>query len=83
VLSSNRVLVSQGYGAGSELVQISHEGSRWRATRIWKSIRLKSKFANLIQLGGFIYGLDDGALACLEAGTGDLKWKGARTATAR
>jgi outer membrane protein assembly factor BamB len=78
VLPGNRVLVSQGYGAGSELLQVSHENDRWRATRIWKSIRLKSKFANLIHLDGFVYGLDDGALACIDVNSGELKWKGDR-----
>ncbi len=77
-LSGNRVLVSQGYGGGSELLQITHTNNHWRATQVWKSIRLKSKFANLISLDGFIYGLDDGALVCLDASSGELKWKGER-----
>jgi outer membrane protein assembly factor BamB len=79
VLSSNRVLVSQGYGGGAELLQIQHDGKNgWRAERVWKSIRLKSKFADLLQLDGFIYGLDDGAVVCLDSATGELKWKGDR-----
>jgi outer membrane protein assembly factor BamB len=78
VLSSNRVLVSQGYGGGSELLQLTRAGRRWRAERIWKSIRMKSKFANLIHIDGFVYGLDDGALACIDVNTGELKWKGDR-----
>jgi len=78
VLSSNRVLVSQGYGTGAELLQVSHDGGRWQAQRIWKSIRMKSKFGTLIHRDGFVYGLDDGALACIDASTGELKWKGDR-----
>jgi outer membrane protein assembly factor BamB len=27
---------------------------------------------------GFIYGLDESILACIDAATGDLKWKGGR-----
>lgn len=78
VLSSNRVLLSTGYGIGSELLEISREKERWRARRLWKSIRLKSKFANLFHIDGYVYGLDDGALACIDVATGDLKWKGDR-----
>jgi len=78
VLPGHRVLVSQGYGTGSELLQISRGTNRWHAARIWKSIRMKSKFANLIHLDGFVYGLDDGALACIDANSGELKWKGDR-----
>ena len=62
-------LVSSGYGTGSELVGLSFNGQRWRATNVWKTIRLKSKFANIIRHGGFLYGLDDGALVCVELAT--------------
>ena len=78
MLASNRVLVSQGYGGGSELLQITRTNDKWRATQIWKSIRLKSKFANMIHLDGHVYGLDDGALVCIDVSSGDLKWKGER-----
>ena len=71
-------LVSSGYGTGSELVRLSVDGERWRATRVWKSIRLKSKFANIIRQGDFLYGLDDGALVCLDLRTQQLRWKGDR-----
>src|SRR5678816_2480261 len=39
---------------------------------------MKSKFGTLIYLDGFVYGLDDGALACIDVSTGELKWKGDR-----
>jgi outer membrane protein assembly factor BamB len=79
VLSNDRVLVSSGYGIGSELLRIQHAApDLWRAERIWKSIRLKSKFANIICVHDQIYGLDDGILACLDAATGELRWKEGR-----
>lgn len=77
-VGTNRVLVSQGYGGGSELLAISRANNRWKATRVWKSIRLKSKFAALIVSGHYVYGLDDGALVCVDLDTGELKWKGDR-----
>ena len=77
-IGSDQLLVSSGYGTGSELLKLSFVTSRWHAKRIWKSIRMKSKFANLIHLGGYVYGLDDGALACIDMTTGELKWKGDR-----
>jgi outer membrane protein assembly factor BamB len=48
------------------------------ATRIWKSTRLKAKFANLIYRDGFIYGLDDGVMVCLDASNGEKRWKEGR-----
>jgi outer membrane protein assembly factor BamB len=78
LFGTNRVLISQGYGGGSELIEVSPTTNRWHVQRIWKSNRLKSKFANLIIHRGFVYGLDDGMLACVDLTDGQLKWKGER-----
>jgi outer membrane protein assembly factor BamB len=79
VLANDRVLVSSGYGAGSELLQIKHEpAGTWTAARMWKSMRLKAKFTNVVQREGHIYGLDDGILVCLDAATGEQRWKDGR-----
>ena len=39
---------------------------------------MKNQFATSVYLDGFIYGLDDAILACLDAETGALRWKGGR-----
>jgi outer membrane protein assembly factor BamB len=79
LLPPDRLLVSSGYGVGSELVQIQKDaGGAFKATRIWKSNRLRAKFTNLIYHDGFIYGLDDGIMACLDASSGEQKWKEGR-----
>ena len=79
VIPNDRLLVSSGYGVGSELLQIQKDsGGAFNATRIWKSNRLKAKFTNLIYRDGFIYGLDDGIMACLDAASGERKWKEGR-----
>ncbi len=77
-VGTDSLLVSSGYGTGSELLQLTFRDNRWRTQRVWKSIRLKSKFANILQHRGFLYGLDDGALVCVELATGELRWKGDR-----
>jgi len=79
ILPGARVLITSGYGTGSELLQIKRTADdQWSATRIWKSIRLKAKFTNVVYRDGFIYGLDDGILVCLDAADGSLKWKEGR-----
>ncbi|MBI4662877.1 MAG: PQQ-like beta-propeller repeat protein [Verrucomicrobia bacterium] len=77
VLPDNQVLVSSGYGTGSELLRILAERN-WLPRRVWKSTRLKAKFTNVVYRDGFIYGLDDGILVCLDASDGSLKWKEGR-----
>jgi outer membrane protein assembly factor BamB len=79
VIPDDRLLVSSGYGFGSELLKIQVDsGGKLAATRLWKSNRLKAKFTNLVYRDGFIYGLDDGIMVCLDAANGEQKWKAGR-----
>jgi outer membrane protein assembly factor BamB len=39
---------------------------------------MKNKFTSSVLLDGYIYGLDEAILACIDAATGDVKWKGGR-----
>ena len=74
ILDGDRVLASAGYGVGARLFHITDEG----AELVWESLRLKSKFAHFIYYEGYVYGLDDGILVCLDPETGRRKWKRGR-----
>jgi outer membrane protein assembly factor BamB len=39
---------------------------------------MKNKFTSSVLRQGYIYGLDEAILACLDAATGELQWKGGR-----
>lgn len=76
VAGTNRVLVSVGYGKGTFAVDVVQDpAGSWTNSVAWKSIRLKSKFANFFATSDSIYGLDDGALVALSAADGALRWK--------
>ena len=78
-LPEDRLLVSAGYGMGSKLFEIRSDASgELTASLRWETLRLKAKFANLLYHDGFVYGLDDGILVCLDPATGDLRWKRGR-----
>jgi outer membrane protein assembly factor BamB len=77
-LSGDRLLVSAGYGIGSKLYRLAAGGSGLQATVAWESPRLKSKFANMVVHGGYVYGLDDGVLTCIDPQTGERRWKAGR-----
>ena len=74
ILPGDRVLASAGYGVGARLFHITRDG----AQLVWESLRLKAKFAHLIYYQGYVYGLDDGILVCLDPETGRRKWKRGR-----
>ncbi len=75
----NRVVFSSGYGVGAELLEVAEgAGGELSARRVWKSPRLKSKFANFVAREGHLYGLDDGVLVCVALADGTLRWKDGR-----
>jgi outer membrane protein assembly factor BamB len=39
---------------------------------------MRNKFSSPVLHEGFVYGLDESILACLDAATGELRWKGGR-----
>ncbi len=79
VLDGDRVLVSSGYGEGSQLLQVQRDGAgRFTVKQLWKTRKLKSKFNNMVVRDGQVYGLDDGTLACVDLATGVMKWREGR-----
>jgi outer membrane protein assembly factor BamB len=78
ILADDRVLLSVGYGIGSRLLKISSNGDAVGETLLWESPRLKAKFTNPVSHDGFVYGLDDGVLVCLDPATGERRWKSGR-----
>jgi outer membrane protein assembly factor BamB len=72
------VLVSSGYGMGAALLRIAYEGGEWRVTEVWRNRNLKSKMSNFVVHDGYVYGMDNGIMACLDVNTGDRQWKGGR-----
>jgi outer membrane protein assembly factor BamB len=79
VIGDNRVFVSSGYGTGAAVVELTPSSSSGLQVReVWRNIRMKNQFTSSVLHEGFIYGLDESILACLDAATGDVKWKGGR-----
>ncbi len=78
VIGGNRVFVSAGYDHGSAMLEISPAGDKFQAKELWMNKRMKNKFSGSVLFEGNIYGLDEAILACINAETGELKWKGGR-----
>jgi outer membrane protein assembly factor BamB len=77
-IGEDRLLVSAGYGLGSRLLRIVPAGRSFTVEQLWRSPRLKSKFAPMVLHNGVVYGLDDGVLVSLDPETGERNWKGGR-----
>ena len=78
IAGADRFILSAGYDHGAALVQIASTGNRYEAKRIWENKKMKNKFSSSVLHDGHIYGLDESILACVNAATGEQKWKGGR-----
>jgi outer membrane protein assembly factor BamB len=78
LLGSGRFLLSAGYGKGCAAVEIQRTGERFEAREVWRNRNLKTKFSSAVLHEGFIYGLDEDILVCLDDATGERRWKEGR-----
>jgi len=78
MVNQNRFFISSGYGKGAALVEVKGSGNNYTATTIWENINMKNKFNSSVLHNGYVYGLDEGILTCLDVNTGERKWKGGR-----
>ena len=77
--SSDSILLSAGYGKGSERWTVSPgAGVPYAFDTAWKSKNLKSKFSNPVLKDGFIFGFNENSFTCLDASDGKLKWRGSK-----
>jgi outer membrane protein assembly factor BamB len=78
MVDQNRFFISSGYGKGAALVQIKGSGNSFTASTVWENNNMKNKFNSSVLHNGYVYGLDEGILTCLDVNTGERKWKEGR-----
>jgi outer membrane protein assembly factor BamB len=77
-VAANRVYISSGYGHGAAVLEFTAQGDGFETRVVWANTRMKNKFNSAVLYEGYLYGLDEGILACVDVATGELKWKGGR-----
>ena len=78
ILGNSRIFLSSGAGIQGLALEIIREGDRLTARELWRTSRMKNDITSSVHHDGFIYGIDRGILACIDAANGELKWKGGR-----
>ena len=78
-LAGDRLFLSKGYRVGSSLLKITKNADgKFAAEPLWDppiKLVMKTKFANAVVRDGYVYGLDDVLLSCIEVETGKVQWK--------
>lgn len=78
VIGDNRVFISASYGHGAAVIEITPGDKGFQVRTVWSNNRMKNKFSSSVLYEGYIYGLDEAILACVDPRTGELEWKGGR-----
>ena len=78
MVDRNRFFISSGYGKGAALVEVKGSGNSFTASTVWENTNMKNKFNSSVLYNGYVYGLDEGILVCLDVNTGERKWKNGR-----
>jgi outer membrane protein assembly factor BamB len=70
--------VSKGYSGGAAVFQVQHQpDGTWNAKQVWRNHRvLKTKLDNVVVKDGYVYGLNDGMLQCVDLQSGKSQWEG-------
>ena len=77
LVGDDRVFLS-GSGAGATVIELSRAHDRFTVETVWSNNQMKNKFSSSVLHEGYLYGLDGAILACIDATTGELQWKGGR-----
>jgi outer membrane protein assembly factor BamB len=75
VIGDNRVFYSSGFGGGATVVELTNGKDRFTVREVWRNNLMKNRQSTSVLHDGFIYGFDEGFLACIEASTGVPQWK--------
>ena len=78
LLDENRIFLSAGYGHGAAQISVTQADGTFAVEEVWQTNRMKNRFSSSVLHDGYLYGLDEAILACIDASTGELQWKGGR-----
>ena len=79
VVQGDKIFLSSGYTIGSVLLQVSQKDDEWTVKEVWRNNNeFKLKFNDAVYRDGYLYGLDEGILACYEFESGERQWKKGR-----
>jgi outer membrane protein assembly factor BamB len=75
-----RVFLSKAYGNGASLIELAGDpDGTFTAKTIWANPKvMKTKFTNVAMKDGYVYGLSDGVLECIELDSGRSVWRNGR-----
>jgi len=75
IASDGHVFAASGYGTGGGLAKIAKSGDSFSADEVYFTKHMKNHHGGMVLVDGYIYGSNEGLLACLDFKTGEVKWE--------
>ena len=70
IISGNEVFITSGYNHGCALLKLNGH----KPQLLWENKNMRSQMSGPVLINGFLYGIDDKQLVCLDWKTGEQKW---------
>jgi outer membrane protein assembly factor BamB len=70
IVIGQEIFITSGYNHGCSLLKV--EGGQ--PVKVWENKNMRSQLSGPVVLDGYIYGIDDNQLVCLDWKTGERKW---------
>jgi outer membrane protein assembly factor BamB len=71
----NRILLLHQHPESVMLQVESSDDGSWRISELWKSRAIKSTYVVPVYHDGYIYGMNSKIFTCVDAATGEMKWR--------
>jgi outer membrane protein assembly factor BamB len=79
IFQDGAVFAASGYGTGGGLARIKHDGDKYTADEVFFTKHMQNHHGGMVVRGGFLYGSDEGRLACINLKNGDVAWSSDKT----
>ena len=76
LVGDHQIFLSASDDHGATLIELVPQDGGIAVETVWRNNRMKNRFSSSVLHDGYIYGLDESILACIDASTGELQWKG-------
>jgi outer membrane protein assembly factor BamB len=73
ILPDDRVLLT--FWTEAVMLKVTRAGEAFTTSEVWRSPRLRSAYSPTIFRDGFLYGFSGPFLLCMDAATGDIRWR--------
>ncbi len=76
-IAPDGIFLSGGYGTvtGSQVIRLTRREDRFDAESVWRTETLRNLLNSSVLVGDHLYGFDVGILKCVDARTGEEKWR--------